>query len=202
MTEQQRAPTTLRPDARGRRPTRPKPAPATLRPPRPAADSRRAMTTVAAVAFPDESAAIAAAEQLRSRALDIPLEADSMAVIVCDRRGIFHTTTHYHAVPDGSMRGVFWLLLFSTLFFVPSFGLVVGADLTPLMRRIERAGIDDAFRHRVRDLLRPGTSALFLSPGPTVPADALAELARFGGTVLTSALPTDTAEGKAHMVNT
>ena len=146
------------------------------------------MTTLVAVAFPYETTASAAAEDVRWLALDILLEADAIAVISCDRTGVFHVTTNHPAAGDGAARGVCWHLLFSMLFFVPSFDMDVGGDLDPLLRGLAQAGIDEAFQGRLRDLLQPGTSALFLALDPTVPAGAVEELTRFGGTVVKSTL--------------
>ena len=65
-------------------------------------------------------------------------------------------------VGDGASYGMFWGLLFGMLFFVPVFGMAVGAGLGALMGKVEKSGIDQEFQRRVRDLLQPGTSALFL----------------------------------------
>ena len=64
---------------------------------------------------------------------------------------------------------MYWGLLFGVLFFVSFFGLAIGAGLGALMGKVTKSGIDGAFQEQVRDLLKPGTSALFLmepSNGP------------------------------------
>ena len=53
-------------------------------------------------------------------------------------------------------------LLFGVLFFIPVFGMAVGAGLGALFGKIEKTGIDKQFQEQVRDLVKPGTSALFL----------------------------------------
>src|SRR5690349_11696910 len=121
------------------------------------------MATLVAVGFPYATTASAAAEDTLLLAPDLALDVDAIAVISCDEQGGFHVTTHHHLVTDGPTRSIFWLLLFSVLFFVPSFGMPAGAALRPLLQRIEQAGIDDTFVCRIRDLLQPGTSALFLA---------------------------------------
>jgi uncharacterized membrane protein len=113
-------------------------------------------------------------------------------VISCDDQGDLHVTTNHRDATDGGpVRGIFWILLFSVLFFAPLFGMVAGTGLRPLLRQIEDSGIDDAFQYGVRELLQPGTSALFLAVDEaTVPAGAVeAALARFGGTVVSANLP-------------
>jgi hypothetical protein len=53
-------------------------------------------------------------------------------------------------------------MLFGLLFFMPFFGLAVGAVLGGLAGRFSDYGIDDDFIKSVRDQVTEGTSALFL----------------------------------------
>jgi uncharacterized membrane protein len=62
----------------------------------------------------------------------------------------------------GAMGGAFWGFLFGLLFFVPLFGLAIGAATGALAGSMGDAGIDDDFIRKVRDEIKPGTSALFL----------------------------------------
>src|SRR5438270_10817480 len=83
---------------------------------------------------------------------------------------------------------MFWGMLFGLLFFVPVFGMAVGAGLGALMGKVEKSGIDKEFQQQVRDMLQPGTSALFLVIEKVTPDKAIAGLSQFGGTVLKSSL--------------
>jgi uncharacterized membrane protein len=86
------------------------------------------------------------------------------------------------------MWGMLWGGLFGMLFFVPFFGMAVGAGLGALMGKIEKIGIDQQFREQVRDMLKPGTSALFLVVEKVTPDKAVEALRQYGGTVLKSSL--------------
>ena len=86
------------------------------------------------------------------------------------------------------MWGMFWGGLFGMLFFVPFFGMAVGAGLGALMGKIEKIGIDQQFQEQVRDMLKPGTSALFLVVEKVTPDKAVEALRQYGGTVLKSSL--------------
>jgi uncharacterized membrane protein len=55
----------------------------------------------------------------------------------------------------------------------------------------EKSGIDQEFQRQVRDMLQPGTSALFLVVEKVTPDKAVEGLSRFGGTVLKSSLSKD-----------
>jgi uncharacterized membrane protein len=83
---------------------------------------------------------------------------------------------------------MFWGFLFGLLFFVPVFGMAVGAGLGALMGKVEKSGVDKEFQNQVRDLLQPGTSALFLVVEKLTPDKAVEGLRQYGGTVLKSSL--------------
>jgi uncharacterized membrane protein len=146
------------------------------------------MTTLVAIGYPDETTAAAAAEEARRLSKDLIIEPDAIAVIVRDKEGKFHVTTSHHAVTGGATWGMFWGLLFGLLFFVPFFGMAVGAGLGALMGKMTKGAINKEFEERVREMLQPGTSALFLVLERATPDKAVDALSRFGGTVLKSSL--------------
>jgi uncharacterized membrane protein len=86
---------------------------------------------------------------------------------------------------------MFWGLLFGVLFFVPVFGMAVGAGLGALMGKVEKTGIDKDFQQQVRNMVQPGTSALFLVVEKVTPDKAIEGMSKFGGTVLKSSLSKD-----------
>ncbi|MFB9614203.1 DUF1269 domain-containing protein [Kutzneria kofuensis] len=147
------------------------------------------MATLVAIGYPDEATASAAAAEVHRLAADLVIEPDAVAVVSRDSGGAFHTMTNHHTVAGGATWGMFWGLLFGLLFFVPFLGMAVGAGLGALLGKVEKSGIAKQFQHQVRDVLRPGTSALFLIVERATTDKAVAALSRFGGTVLKSSLP-------------
>jgi uncharacterized membrane protein len=146
------------------------------------------MSTLVAIGYPDQTTADAAAEEARQLAKDLIIQPDAIASIKRDTEGKFHVTTSHHPVAGGTSWGMFWGLLFGMLFFIPFLGMAVGAGLGALMGKVEKTGIDKEFQDQVRDMLQPGTSALFLVVEQATPDKAIEGLSKFGGTVLKSSL--------------
>jgi uncharacterized membrane protein len=149
------------------------------------------MATLVAIGYPDEDTASLAEKEAERLSRDLILEPDAIAVIVHSADGKFRVNTNHHAVGGGAMWGMFWGGLFGLLFFIPFFGMAIGAGLGALMGKIEKSGIDKRFQQDVRDMLQPGTSALFLVIEKATPDKAVEALSKFGGTVLKSSLSKD-----------
>lgn len=146
------------------------------------------MSTLVAIGYPDENTAAAAATEAEKLAAELIIEPDAIAAIRRDQAGKFHVSTTHNPVAGGASWGMFWGLLFGMLFFVPFFGMAIGAGLGALMGKVTKTGIDKEFQDQVRDMLQPGTSALFLVVERATPDKAAEALSVFGGTVLKSSL--------------
>src|SRR3954464_13101290 len=149
------------------------------------------MADLIAIGYPDETTADMAAEEARRLAADVIIQPDAIATIVRRADGKYHVSTSHHPVGAGATWGMFWGLLFGVLFFVPVFGIAVGAGMGALLGKIEKTGVDAGFQRQVRDMLKPGTSALFLVVEKITPDKALEALGQYGGTVLKSSLSND-----------
>src|SRR5690348_751530 len=149
------------------------------------------MSTLIAIGYPDETTATAAADEAERLAGDLIIQPDAIAVIRRDQEGKYKVTTNHHAVGAGATWGMFWGMLFGLLFFIPVFGMAVGAGLGAIFGKIEKSGIDKEFQQQVRDMLQPGTSALFVVVEKVTPDKAVEGLREFGGTVLKSSLSND-----------
>jgi uncharacterized membrane protein len=146
------------------------------------------MSTLVAIGYPDEATATAAAEEAQRLAKDLILQPDAIAAIRRDTEGKFHVQTSHNPTGTGASWGMFWGLLFGMLFFIPFLGMAIGAGLGALMGKVTKTGIDKDFQNQVRDLVQPGTSALFLILEAVTTDKAVEALSRFGGTVLKSSL--------------
>jgi uncharacterized membrane protein len=57
-----------------------------------------------------------------------------------------------------------------------------------LMGKMAKTSIDKQFQDQVRDMLKPGTSALFLMLEKVTPDKAVEAMSKYGGTVLKTSL--------------
>ena len=146
------------------------------------------MAELIAIGYTDTVTAHAAADEAERLAEDLMLQPDAIAVIVRKPDGRYKVTTNHHVVGQGTTWGMFWGFLFGLLFFVPVLGMAVGAGMGALMGKLTRIGIDKEFESRVRDMLQPGTSALFLIVDQVTPGKAVEALSSYGGTVLKTSL--------------
>lgn len=149
------------------------------------------MAELIAIGYDQESTAAQAEQEVERLTADLLIEPDGVAVIVRDGDGRYRVQTNHHPVGSGATWGMLWEPLFGLLFFVPVFGMAVGAGLGALMGKVERIGIDAAVQEQVRDMLQPGTSMLFMVVERVTPDEAVEALSRYGGTVLTSALSSE-----------
>ncbi len=154
------------------------------------------MADLIAIGYPDETTAALAADEARRLAKDLIIQPDAIATIVRDEEGKYHVHTSHHPVGTGAVWGMFWGMLFGLIFFVPVFGMAVGAGLGALMGKITKAGINKEFQDQVRDLITPGTSALFLMVEKVTPDKAVDALSKYGGKVLKTSL---SKEGEAEL---
>ena len=146
------------------------------------------MSDLIAIGYPDETTALKAEEEAQHLAEELIIQPDAIAAIVRHKDGKFKVTTNHHSVATGTTWGMWWGFLFGILFFVPIFGMAVGAGLGALFGKLEKTGVDREFQEQVRDMLQPGTSALFLVVEKVTPDKAIEGLSQFGGTVLKSSL--------------
>jgi uncharacterized membrane protein len=152
------------------------------------------MADLIAIGYPDETTAIEAQQEAERLAHELIIQPDAIAAIVRHKDGKFKVHSTAHPVGGGATYGMFWGLLFGLLFFVPIFGMAVGAGLGALMGKIEKSGVNKEFQNQVRELLQPGTSALFLVVEKVTPDKAVDALSRFGGTVLKTSLSKEAEE--------
>jgi uncharacterized membrane protein len=146
------------------------------------------MADLIAIGYDDTTTAVRAMEEVEKLEGDLVIQADAVAAIVRSEDGKYKTVTNAHAVGAGTTWGMFWGFLFGLLFFIPVLGMAVGAGMGAIMGKIAKSGIDKQFQEQVRDMLKPGTSALFMVVEQMTQDKAMAALSEFGGTVIKTSL--------------
>jgi uncharacterized membrane protein len=152
------------------------------------------MADLIAIGYDDEETAARAAEEVYRLAKDLLIEPEAVAVISRDENGKYKVTTNHHPVAEGATWGMLWGALFGLLFFVPVLGLAFGGAMGALFGAIEKAGIDRGFQEQIRDMVKPGTSALFLIVDKVTPDRAIEALSKYGGHVLKTSLSREAEE--------
>jgi uncharacterized membrane protein len=149
------------------------------------------MATLVAIGYPDETTALSAMDEAERLQHELVIQADAVAAIVRNREGKIRVVTNHHAVGAGATWGMFWGMLFGMLFFVPFLGMAVGAGMGALMGKVTKSAVNKEFEGQVREMLKPGTSALFMVVEKVTPDKAVEALSQYGGTVLKSSLSHD-----------
>lgn len=146
------------------------------------------MPDLIAIGYDDTTTAVQALDAAEAMAADLIIQPDALAAIIRNEDGKFRTITNQHAVGKGATWGMFWGLLFGILFFVPFFGLAIGAAFGALGGKLGKTTIDKEFQEQVRAQVKPGSSALFMIVEQMTTDKALAQLSKFGGTVIKTSL--------------
>ena len=150
------------------------------------------MPTLVVVAYPDETSAATAGEQVQRLVRHLRVEPDAVAVLRRDRDGRFHLTTNHRPVAGEPGWGMVWMLAFALL-FAPRPDRPdqpAGAGLDGLLELVATGGIEQRFRTWIRDRLAPGTSALLLAVEGEQADRVAAVLGPYGGEVLPAAVTT------------
>lgn len=154
-------------------------------------EGSKAMSEMVVIGYPNAETAEMAMEEVLRLQRDYMIELDQIAVVQQDADGKFHTHTPVSPTAAGTTWGAFWGLLFGMLFFVPFLGMAVGGAMGALSGGMAKAGMNREFLERVRGVLKPGTSALFLVIQKVTPDKVIEALKPFGGEVLRTSLSED-----------
>jgi uncharacterized membrane protein len=112
----------------------------------------------------------------------------SCALVSIGADGRVTVTTTGRPGSESAFWGMLWEALFSLVFLVPEAGSGYGPNVGELFGALDRAGIDEHVRARIRESLGPRSSAVAMlvhTPLPTLASDLRAA---YGGTMIASAV--------------
>lgn len=150
------------------------------------------MSNLVVVAYPDEYRAAEVLATLRRLNSEYLIDLDDACYVTKDARGKIKLHQNTSLTGAGAAMGGMWGMLIGLLFFVPFFGLVVGAGLGALSAKLSDYGIDDKFAKQIANTMQPNTSAIFMLVRKTTPDKVVPIIAQYGGTVLQTSLPKET----------
>jgi uncharacterized membrane protein len=151
------------------------------------------MSDLIVISYPAEQTAQGVWHEQVKMQRDFLIDLNDAAVIRRDAHGKLHVTTPaHHGVARGTLSGFFW-------------GTVIGLILLPFAPLLSVAGglmgsalgvagdldIKEDFKNRARDLVQPGTSAIFVVLRQATPDKFVEGIWRYGGTVLRTSLAPD-----------
>ncbi|TME80499.1 MAG: DUF1269 domain-containing protein [Chloroflexi bacterium] len=151
------------------------------------------MADLVVLGYPDEATAEKVFSQVQELQKSYIIDG-SAAVLQRGEDGKIHVQTPTGAVGAGAATGALWGGLLGLLFFVPIGGLIVGGLMGAALGKAADMGIDDDFRAKVQDVLKPGSSAVVLVFSKVTPDKALDALAPYGGEVLRTSLTKEAEE--------
>jgi uncharacterized membrane protein len=146
------------------------------------------MSDLIVIGYPDEQTAPRVWDEVRQLQRDYLIDLEDGAVIIHRADNKFEIRTAHNPVAGQTFWGLFWGFLVGLIFLVPLFGLAVGAASGAIFGAIERTNINKDFRDRVRDLVKPGTSAILMVVRKVTTDKVLDALKPYGGTVLKTSL--------------
>jgi uncharacterized membrane protein len=149
------------------------------------------MSDLVAIAYPDQDRAasvLAAVKQLQNEgALDLQ---DAVAISK-NGEGRISVEGAVSRAAAGAAGGLALGALIGMIFFAPLVGAAFGAVAGGLAGSFADAEHIDDFATQVGDNMPPGSSALLMLVNRVAPERTLAELQRYGGTVIRTSLPDD-----------
>jgi uncharacterized membrane protein len=149
------------------------------------------LSTLAVIAYPNQSTAGEAAAALARMQKEFLIELEDIAWVTKSQDGKMKLHQGLSLTGAGAASGAMWGFLFGLLFLVPIAGMALGAATGALAGKLSDIGIDDKWINEVAALITPGGSALFVMARNTNAERVLPEMAEFGGTVIRTNLTTE-----------
>ena len=148
-------------------------------------------STLAVIAYPDQSTAGKAAAALQRMQTDFLIELEDVAWVTKAQDGKLKLHQGANLTGAGAASGAMWGFVFGLLFLVPIAGMAIGAASGALAGHLSDYGMDDKWIKEVAGAIQPGGSALFVMARTTNAERVLPEMAKFGGTVLKTNLTSE-----------
>jgi uncharacterized membrane protein len=147
------------------------------------------MSTLIAIAYPDEARAKGALAKLQELQRGQLITIDD-AVIAYNEGDKIKLDQAFSTTGAGAAGGALWGGLFGLIFLMPIVGMAVGAAAGALAGKLTDYGIDDKFAKEILQKVGPGKVALVLMVRNATTDRVVAEMktGNFGGELIQSSL--------------
>jgi uncharacterized membrane protein len=162
------------------------------------------MTTLIAVAYPDEGRAAEVLSTLRTLQKEYLLDLEDAVIVTKDQAGRFKLHQSLNLTTAGAADGAFWGFLVGMIFTLPfpfiapaawlgisALTAGIGAAAGAIGGHFSDYGIDDRFVKDLSGSMQPSSSALFVLVRNSTPDKVLPEVGKYGGAVLRTNLSTE-----------
>ena len=150
------------------------------------------MSDLVAIAYPD----LATAQQVTSGVAEAQkgheIELDDMVIV--ERREDGKVKLHQPSLAGaGAVSGALWCGLIGLIFFMPLFGMAIGAASGAAAGAVSDYGVDDKFMKELGEKLEPGSAAVLLLIRK-VSLDKVLPQIKIEGTIIQTSLSDDQEE--------
>lgn len=146
------------------------------------------MSELIIIGYDDHATAEKAYERVLQLQRDYIVDLTGLAVVRVDPNGKQHVDTPAPIVGTSAASGALWGFILGILFLVPALGMVVGGLWGAVIGRLNKSGVNKAFRQKVSGLLEPGKATVVLLARKVTDDKFSAAMSEFGGQVLKSSL--------------
>ena len=140
--------------------------------------------------YPEHSTAEQVFEKVREMDKDGRIKVHDAALVTADDQGdLTVISTHRHATKSFAKAAAGGLVI-GAMLSLPVIGLVIAGGAVGLGAHKSDRGKEQEFADRVRAILKPNHSAVFVTgdPGTAAPEEIVAELAPYGGELAQSSI--------------
>lgn len=149
------------------------------------------MSDLIVVAYPDEFRAAEVLADLRRAQASYIIDLEDAVYLTKSPDGKVKLHQSHELTGEGAIGGALFGTVVGFLFLVPLLGAVVGAGLGALTGALSDYGINDGFARSLSEKMTPSSSAIAVLLRNSSPDKLVAELSKFGGTVLQTSLSDD-----------
>jgi uncharacterized membrane protein len=146
------------------------------------------MSELIIIGYDDHDTAKNAYDTVQALQKELVVELNGIALVYVDPDGKQHVDTPGNLVGTSTAAGALWGALIGWLFLAPGVGLIVGGAIGAFFGGLNRAGVNERFRERVRSMVRPGKAAVVIMAAKIADDKFTAAISVYGGELLQTSL--------------